>query len=816
MPMKDSKSGVSVTYLLQESATFLLLAYILLLGGTFNGLVLFRLHVLNRVLIFALGAVWLIWRTRTRRPFPRTALDAPAFAFLVAFGLATWSSADPRRSLTALGALAVYYLLFYLFIDLLRSGWPRELITKSLLLLSGFILFFGTYEILAFHLGWLAIGGWKTLLPPATMRVRAFLGHPNFVAAYVNLMLPLGLAKLLQTGKRWQRRLLLAWGALLLMLLYFTSSRGGWLAALATLAVFLALYARDQPDAARAGTAWLREHWRRAVLVGLLAVAIGVPAVKRQLHHPTHAANVTQSRSKIWGLAWQMFAAHPLSGQGPNTYSTSFIAAGTVPPAAIMAHAHNLEINVAAETGALGLLSFIVLMAVAAKEIHHVWGRATKGKRVGLAAAISALIGLAVHSQFDTPETFPALTILALLLLAMILSARSYPRYPKLWEGLGRGALLLLWMALVIGGWWSLRAYQPLHQGVLAAQTGDWRAAAADFDRAVERDKRSAHAWFQDGYAHALLAMDGGEAEEWEMALQAYERGLQIEPNYGLNWANYGVLLWASGTEREGIDALQEAAALSPKESAFWLTLGEMEEAWQHFDAAQAAYQLALERSPQWLETSFFEETAFRRRFQVEESDRVGLPYRDPEAEAGWMALRDGEPEIAIRHFEAANSLNAPEVFLGRGLAQREVGDLVEALDALKAAAFAGRGRGWVEVEALLALGSAQRAAGDCGSAVPSYEKAFQLLERTNANGVGLLGITDYAWYVFQREAIASDMLPGLRYPLITSTVVQAAGELIQCYAESGRTDAIAELMSRLEAIEPGSSRRVVPPEDRP
>ena len=48
-------------YLIQEAALFLALSYVLLLGGTFNGLVLYRLNVASLLVIAGIGAVWLLW-----------------------------------------------------------------------------------------------------------------------------------------------------------------------------------------------------------------------------------------------------------------------------------------------------------------------------------------------------------------------------------------------------------------------------------------------------------------------------------------------------------------------------------------------------------------------------------------------------------------------------------------------------------------------------------------------------------------------------------------------------------------------------------
>jgi hypothetical protein len=67
-----------VEYLLREAALFLVLSYVLLLGGTFNGLVLYRLNVASLAVMGAAGAAWLGWRW-WRSMGGRRAVSMPAW-----------------------------------------------------------------------------------------------------------------------------------------------------------------------------------------------------------------------------------------------------------------------------------------------------------------------------------------------------------------------------------------------------------------------------------------------------------------------------------------------------------------------------------------------------------------------------------------------------------------------------------------------------------------------------------------------------------------------------------------------------------------
>jgi hypothetical protein len=109
-------------YLFQESCLFLTLSYLVLLGGTFNGLVLYSLNVINLILVSGLGFLWILIRTIRRSNFPRTGLDIGIIIFLSAAVVSTIYSVDPRRSLISFVILVITVLVYYLFVDLIRRG----------------------------------------------------------------------------------------------------------------------------------------------------------------------------------------------------------------------------------------------------------------------------------------------------------------------------------------------------------------------------------------------------------------------------------------------------------------------------------------------------------------------------------------------------------------------------------------------------------------------------------------------------------------------------------------------------------------------
>jgi len=788
-------------YLGQESALIPLLGYALLLGGTFNGLVLYRLNLINAVLIAALGALWIGWRLRRRIPLPRTRLDRPLAALLAAYFLATPFSIDPRRSIVFTLQMVLYTLIFYLLVDLLRNGWPAGLFIKVLLILSGLVLFFGVWELARWLTGWWAIGGWADPIPPATTRVRAFLGHPNFVAAFLNLLLPMAIVRAVRGG-RGTRLLLGLWVALALVLIFFTSSRGGWLGTAAALGTLgLLAFLNRQATIARA---WNGLRQRPLALLALsvagllLVLVLGVP-VMRQMQHPSHGKGFG-SREWIWSAAWHALRSDPLTGQGPFTFGSLMTRRYSIPPQMLLAHAHNYLLNTAAETGLPGLLALLWVAGMLALLAVQRWRNAPRQQRLEISGAIAALAGCAVHSLFETPQTMPTICLVIAVPLAL-LAAGDRPA-PGLPQRAGNVALALGWLLVSLASWWSLRAYAPFHRGVLAANLGRWGEATVALDRAARLDPANAFFHLQAGYAHGQRALAEGEAGELEPALAHYEWGVALEPDFSTNWANLGPLRWAAGDQEGAIEALERAVALAPKEPAFRLTLGRLYEAAGRDEEARAAYGAVLNARPFWAHTHFFRATPLRDEVcSTWREARAAQPRSDSDLALGWQALAAGDAAQAEAHFQKATLTGDAEAYRGLGLTYLAQGRFDRAERALRTARFIPSSNPWDSSRASIALGQLFVAQGDCTQAVGEIERGLDELRQTTSFGPGRMGTSDYGWYIFNRESIMGDLLPGVNYLRFTDSDVEALLELGACYETLGRVgDAQRVYAETLEA----------------
>jgi O-antigen ligase len=200
-----------------------------------------------------------------------------------------------------------------------------------------------------------------------SLRIYGTFDQPNPYAGYINIPLSIALALML-LGSNWKTRILAGLTAILLAAAeYLTQSRGGEIA-IAAAALFIVAV----------GTPRLSITIRMLVLAGLAAVEgflIGLiplyllnPVLRSLgltdlvLAAPTKQNFSTAERLAHWIAGLRMFLAHPILGVGignyPDVYPQYFITIFTDP----LGHAHNYYINIAAETGSVGLVVYLVFL----------------------------------------------------------------------------------------------------------------------------------------------------------------------------------------------------------------------------------------------------------------------------------------------------------------------------------------------------------------------------------------------------------------------------------------------------------------------
>lgn len=453
------------------------------------------------------------------------------------------------------------------------------------------------------------------------------LGNPNFVAHYLELLIPLILALLAVRRRLWEQALL--WTALLLTAahLVVAASRAGWLALAAGLCFWF--WPHLVPTSRRSNQLLV------ATLVALLLSAPlglvldsipsgGGQTLYRSLSQLTQSTweraqsgfdpenfSVAQ-RLIIWGDALALVSTHPLLGVGPGNFEL-FLPAhrsaerhqawkqlmGERPNVAYEAENEYLEF--AAEGGLPGLAAMLWLLGTM---IWSGW-RCLRLQdrpeiRVLTRGCLAGLIATLVHSAFSFNLQDPASATLFWLLGGLVVALNrgagqgqtlNLASAGRRAAALSAGALLVLaggcgGLCIAAGDHYYFRGRQ--HQA-----EGQPNRATLDYVRAI-----GWRGWdFRYFHSLGLAHLEGRRYAEAEAALR---RSLELHPNNAPALRLLGqALWWQEKNADQAVPVLQRAVELDPlnPQSHRWLALACQQR--QDHAGAIAAWEEALALQPQ-------------------------------------------------------------------------------------------------------------------------------------------------------------------------------------------------------------------------
>jgi hypothetical protein len=357
----------------------------------------------------------------------------------------------------------------------------------------------------------------------ATHRLAAPIGYSNGLGLFaaIGILLGLGLALRL-------RRPLAAVPVLVLgPTLYFTYSRGAWLAlgAGALAAVALAPPRVPRPVLLVIATA----------VVALLAIAlvrVGGPAgAYHEFSHtaPTVKANKNRrlfslsgsSRAQYWHVAWKDAEAHPWVGSGAGSFQRRWLRFRLA--ALPVLDAHSLFLETLAEVGLIGLVLLAGLLGLPLLAAFRARGDPLA------APALAGYVAYLVHAAQDWDWELPAVTLAGLACaVALLLLAERRPAAALMTQRVRASALAAAVLIAVVslGAFagnealaaatnavdgdhpakaersarlarrlvpWSPVPWRLHGEAVLS--TGDVKAARRDFRRALAKDSADWESW---------------------------------------------------------------------------------------------------------------------------------------------------------------------------------------------------------------------------------------------------------------------------------------------------------------------------------
>ena len=299
-------------------------------------------------------------------PLDRGALTVPLYLVIAMLLLIGTMVLSMRESISISSSLKeVSKWLEFLVLVLIGSQYirtRREIWTIIVLVCLGGITqaFFG-YSQAFFNLGP------ASFIRDTSLRVYGTFDQPNPFAGYLNLPLSIALALML-LGSTWLTRILGGLTSVFLgAAIYLTKSRGGEIAIAAAL-LFIVIV----------GLPHLRKLVALLALAGLVVVEIffagWIPTnvitpllkylgvIQISFTNPSIEDYSTAERLAHWIAGVRMFVGHPLTGVGIGNYPDAYPQYFVTIFVNSLGHAHNYYINIAAESGAIGLTAFLLFL----------------------------------------------------------------------------------------------------------------------------------------------------------------------------------------------------------------------------------------------------------------------------------------------------------------------------------------------------------------------------------------------------------------------------------------------------------------------
>ncbi len=345
----------------------------------------FNKIVLTYALTVLISGAWIVRMISERKfIFRRTILDLPLLLFLASQVISTLLSIDPYTSVFGYysrfngGLLSTisYLLLYWAFVSNFDKKDTVKIINYSLLP-GAFVV--SAYAVLE-HFG-IDKNIW---VQDVQSRVFSTLGQPNWLAAFVGALIPITWALALESRVKSKNFFIyFSLSVLFFWTLIFTKSRSGFFGlGIATIIFWgLILYRNGKK---------LSDIAAPFIIIGVSFIAVCLisgtqwtPGLSSLINKPKEKQVVTQTagtaletggtesgtiRRIVWKGALQIFAHYPIFGTGVETFAYSYYLFRpqehnlTSEWDFIYNKAHNEFLNFAANTGTVGLLSYLAVI----------------------------------------------------------------------------------------------------------------------------------------------------------------------------------------------------------------------------------------------------------------------------------------------------------------------------------------------------------------------------------------------------------------------------------------------------------------------
>lgn len=361
-----------------------------------------------RLAVVLMASVWLIKIIFSGKLFfRRNNLNWPVVGFIVVSFLALLKSVHLHTSLVGgykfyfwgFWALGCFVFLYFVAANILEVK-KIKMVVSVVILSTGFVLLYGLMQKLG-------LDPYSWSRDPYN-RIFSSLGNPNFLGAFMAMVLPLGLSEILLFRKNIFRGFLCLWFAAGFAVLLFSLTRSSWLGFLAAMFVWLVFLGKKFYREARI--------WMMVLIIGVASITVFSSFPFRKNRSPVRERMAVlvdpketgaAARLSCWRSCVKMLKGRPFLGTGPDTFGfvfpryeeAKFVQVGG--RNMIPTNAHNETLQIATTLGLVGLGVYGWLL------VNFFWGAWKKywglsaEERILLVGLVSSCVGLLVHAQFN-------------------------------------------------------------------------------------------------------------------------------------------------------------------------------------------------------------------------------------------------------------------------------------------------------------------------------------------------------------------------------------------------------------------------------
>lgn len=584
---------------------------------------LFKITIL-KIVVFSIFALYLAISVYRREiKIPKSPLLIPLILYLFIVFISTLFSYQRNVSYNELINIFTYFLLFLIVI----SFYEEE---KNVLLFTAISLSAAVISLYAL-LQHLRIDFIEWSDPIVYLRSTSTLGNPDFVSAYLSLVLPLILSFLIIQEKPIFKILLFLNFLLSFTALLLTYSRGGWLTFLLVITIFLFLLEKNK----------IRENlpYILALFISLTVIVIIFSPLKisidqRATNIPGRIKSLTDIhypsfsiRRHLWHDAILMISGRPILGWGPDTFTVVFPKFRS-PELSYLAgrnnlpeNPHNEYLNIAANSGFLGLFSFLFLVMVILKYSFK------KAKYGNLYLGIFAtLVGFFFQSLFYykiVPTYF-----LFFLLTGIIAYKKGELSYLK-FDFFHKPTIFILYLFIIISTFFfvstsisEVLANKHYRRGKTYIDVHLWLKAENEFIKAQKFSLLNIFSPYNKNYRLALgstyeqmaISIQKNDKKSldfkkflFERGIKEYKEAINLSKNEPYSYADLARIYFHysrlnNNYKKLSIENYKIAQRLDPKNCVFYNDLGVVYLAYEDYKNAIREFENAVKLEPHYAE----------------------------------------------------------------------------------------------------------------------------------------------------------------------------------------------------------------------